>query len=126
MLAILRDDLISLGFEVEAGKKASEKIRIPVLFGRRGEPDLSFEADAAHYGNRTVIEVEAGKAVANYQFLKDLFQASVMPGISFAVVAVRNVYKGTKDFEKVIGFLDTLYASGRLKLPLDGVLIIGY
>jgi hypothetical protein len=111
---------------VEAGKKASEKIRIPVLFGRRGKPNLNFEADAAHYGSRTVVEIKAGKAVANYQFLKDLFQASVMQGISFAVVAVRNVYKGTNDFEKVIGFLNTLYASGRLKLPLDGVLIIGY
>jgi hypothetical protein len=41
-------------------------------------------------------------------------------------IAVRNIYKSGKDFEKVISFLDTLYASNRLKLPLSGILIIGY
>jgi hypothetical protein len=33
---------------------------------------------------------------------------------------------GTNDFERAARFFDTLYASNRLKLPLDGILLIGY
>ena len=35
-LAVLRSSLVALGFEIEAGKKASGKIRRPVLFGENG------------------------------------------------------------------------------------------
>jgi hypothetical protein len=75
---------------------------------------------------KTVIEVEAGRAVTNYQFLKDLFQACMMHEVDFLVVAVRNTYSKNKDFQNVINFFNTLYASERLVLPLEGVLIIGY
>lgn len=85
-----------------------------------------FEADALNPQNKTVVEVEAGRGVTNYQFLKDLFQACMMQEIEYLVIAVRNIYRGQKDFETVILFLDTLYASNRLKLPLKGILIIGY
>ena len=50
----------------------------------------------------------------------------MMHGVSHLVIAVRNVYKNGKDFDRVLKFFDTLYASDRLKLPLEGVLIIGY
>ena len=36
-LAVLRPALIALGFDVEAGKKKTEKIRRPVLFGEQGK-----------------------------------------------------------------------------------------
>ena len=74
----------------------------------------------------TVIEVEAGRAVANYQFLKDLFQAIVMVDVDYCIIAVRRIYKDSKDFDSVIQFMDTLFTSNRIKLPLLGVLIIGY
>ena len=67
------------------------------------------------------MEIEAGRAVVNYQFLRDIFQACVMHDIEKLVIAVRN-----DDFETVINFLDTLYTSNRLNLPLKGILIIGY
>ena len=73
-----------------------------------------------------MIEVEAGRAVTNYQFLKDLFEATVMVDVDYLGIAVRNVYKRAKDFETVYSFLDTLHASERLKLPLKGILLIGY
>jgi hypothetical protein len=41
------------------------------------------------------------------------------------VIAVRTEYSGRKDFEIVATLLETLYGS-RLKIPLDGVLLIGY
>jgi hypothetical protein len=86
----------------------------------------SFDADAYHAETRTVLEIEAGRAFTNYQFLKDLFQACMMVDVDYLAIAVRHVYKGTKDFAKVTLFFDTLYASRRLALPLNGVLVIGY
>ena len=126
VLSRLRPGLKDLGFNVEAGKTAVDKISIPVLFGQNGKATKLFEADAYHEESRFVVEVEAGRAVTNYQFLKDLFQACVMVDVEYLCIAVRNIYKKSQDFEKVYTFLDTLYTSGRLKLPLKGILIVGY
>ncbi len=126
VLGFLGNGLEGMGFQVEKSKKKADKIHVPVLFGRNGKLEKSFDADAFSQEQKTVIEVEAGRAVSNYQFLKDLFQASMMHEVDYLVIAVRNVYLKNKDFEKVISFFDTLYASNRLTLPLKGVLIIGY
>jgi hypothetical protein len=126
VLAKLRPGLVSLGFKVETRKTALEKISIPVLFGPNGRPTKSFEADAYSEAHKLVVEVEAGRAVTNYQFLKDLFQASVMVDVEYLCIAVRNVYRRSADFEKVYTFMDTLYTSGRIRFPLKGILIIGY
>ncbi|WP_416420551.1 hypothetical protein ACLZHR_09565 [Priestia aryabhattai] len=127
VLAILADDLENVDFKVERSKRREDKIRIPVLFGRNGEIERSFEADAYNEETKTVLEVEAGRAVDNYQFLKDLFQACVMHDTEYLAIAVKNIYKVSQaDFNKVTSFFDTLYASQRLKLPLKGILIIGY
>ena len=108
------------------GKKTDDKIPIPVLFGMGGKVEKSFDADAYHAGERFVLEVEAGRAVANNQFLKDLFQACMMHDVDYLAVAVRNTYRERKDFERVMKFFDTLYACNRLSLPLKGILILGY
>jgi hypothetical protein len=126
VLAHIRLGLEFLGFKVESSKAAEGKIRVPVLYGANGKVDKSFEADAYHPIEKIVVEVEAGRAVSNYQFLKDLFQACVMQDVDYVVIAVRQDYRGGDDFTKVISFLDTLYASTRLVLPLAGVLIVGY
>lgn len=118
--------LESLDFKVEKSKKSNDKIKVPVLFGPNGKLEKYFDADGYNVGTKTVIEVEAGRAVTNYQFLKDLFQACMMYEVDFLVIAVRKDYRGNPDFQKVIAFFDTLYASGRLRLPLEGILIIGY
>lgn len=126
VLAAVRPRLQTLGFAVETSKKVDGSIRIPVLYGRGGVATRSFHADAYHQAERFVLEVEAGRAVTNYQFLKDLFEACVMDDVDFLGIAVRNIYKGSTDFDKVYDFLDTLYTSGRLQLPLKGVVLIGY
>lgn len=126
VLEIVRVQLESLGFDVESSKKAEGKITVPVLYGRNGKLEKWFDADGYNSTTKTVIEVEAGRAVTNYQFLKDLFQASVMTNVDYLIIAVRQIYRTSKDFEKVIQFMDSLYASNRLNLPLKGVLIIGY
>ena len=96
------------------------------MFGRNGRLDKSFDADAYHRDLRFVLEVEAGRGVLNNQFLKDLFQACMMHDADYLGIAVRNIYGQSADFEKVIRFFDTMYASNRLKLPLKGILVIGY
>jgi hypothetical protein len=126
VLSVIRPGLIKLAYKVEKSKKAIDKIKVPVLFGRNGKLEKSFEADAYFESENTVLEVEAGRGVTNYQFLKDLFQACMMHDVNFLVIAIRNTYRTSKDFEKVIGFFDTLYASNRLDLPLKGILIVGY
>jgi hypothetical protein len=118
--------LLDLKYKVEKSKKSNDKIKVPVLFGANGKLEKYFDADAYNEDLKTVIEVEAGRAVTNYQFLKDLFQACMMHEVDYLVVAVRKTYRTNPDFQNVITFFETLYASGRLNLPLEGILIIGY
>jgi hypothetical protein len=49
-----------------------------------------------------------------------------MSDVKYAALAVRNIYKRSNDFDTVATFLETLYVSNRLQLPLDGIILIGY
>ncbi len=125
VLAKVEPQLALCGFQVETGKTAEKKIRVPVLFGRNGKLEKAFDADAYCEDAGFVVEVEAGRGVTNNQFLKDLFQACMMHNVRYLAIAVRNVYRENPDFDRVEKFFQTLYASNRLKLPLDGILLIG-
>ena len=126
VMARLRPGLEKLGFRVEKGKSADDKIIVPVLFGRKGKILKYFNADAHAGSMGWVLEVEAGRAIDNNQFLKDIFQACMMHDVLHLAIAVRNTYRNSDDFSKVESFLETLYVSGRLQLPLKGILLIGY
>jgi hypothetical protein len=126
VLQRLKPHLELLGFTIEAGKSKGQKIPIPVLFGLNNKIDKSFDADGVSRDGSIVLEVEAGRAVVNYQFLKDIFQACMMHGVHYLVLAVRNNYRGGDDFHRVYTFLETLYISTRLVLPLKGIILIGY
>lgn len=134
VLALVRPHLETIGFAVETGKGKEEKIDVPVLFGENNEVDKSFFADALSADGKIVIEVEAGRAVRNNQFLKDIFQACMMFEVEYLVIAVLNEYKFNSGGKQVVGhdyqeiktFLETLYVSNRLRLPLKGILLIGY
>src|SRR5438034_2241640 len=78
VLALLRPGLLGIGYRVESSKAALDKINVPVLFGRNGRVQKSFDADAYNEETRTVLEIEAGRGVTNNQFLKDLFEACMM------------------------------------------------
>lgn len=117
VLKIVEPNLQAIGFKVETGKTASQMINVPVLFGRNNVADKFFNADALSNDGRIVVEVEAGRAVVNNQFLKDIFEASCMFNVEYLILAVRNTYRNSNDFEKVYTFLETLYISNRIKLP---------
>jgi hypothetical protein len=126
VLRLLRPGLERLNFRIESGKTKGDKIPVPVLFGINNKIDRAFSADGLSADGRIVLEVEAGRAVINYGFLKDIFQACMMHGVEFLVLAVRNDYQGNDDFRKVHSFLETLYISSRIQLPLRGIVVIGY
>ena len=73
VLLVLKKSLLNMDFKVEKGSKIEDRIKVPVLFGRDGQLEKSFQVDAFQERTGTVLEVEAGRAVTNYQFLKDLF-----------------------------------------------------
>lgn len=133
-LAELRPGLLELGFQVEAGKATAEKIRRPVLFGEAGHEDLAYEVDAFHPGHGIGFEVEAGRAIAGNAVYRDLIQTSLLVDARYLVLAVALEYhfKAGKraavgrDYEQARNLLDAIYASQRLKLPLQGILLIGY
>jgi len=126
VLKYLEVGLERIDFIVEKSKSTKDKVPVPVLFGLDNRIDKSFNADALSFDGKIVIEVEAGRAVDNNQFLKDIFQACMMFEVEYLVIAVRNNYRGKDDFRKVFTFLETLYISSRLQLPLKGILLVGY
>ena len=126
VLEDVTEGLEGIGYLVEKGKRKDQKIHIPVLYGENGRQVLSFDADAYNFSQKTVIEVEAGRAVVNYQFLKDFYQACMMQDVEHLCIAVRNDYKGKDDFKKVCDFFDTLFMSNKMEIPLKSILIIGY
>ena len=130
VLGVISSDLEAIGYQVEKSKKSDDLIHMPVLFGEQGSVEKDFNADAYQPDAHIVLEVEAGRAVANNQFLKDLFEACMMVDTEYLCIAVRKQYTAgnvqSQDYERVCTFLRTLFASNRLHLPLRGVMILGY
>lgn len=120
------------------------------------EPLKEFSVDAIHEnidssdedkGKDIIIEIEAGRAVSNYQFLKDIMECAMIASkkkiiyngkpakISndglYLVLAVRNEYKvesqknPSKNYETIKKWLNAIAVS-KLDLKLKGILLIGY
>lgn len=86
VLAAVADSLAQNGYLVERSKADSDKIKMPVLYGENSCVDLNFEVDAFNEEEGIVIEVEAGRAVTNYQFLKDFLRHVVCAMFSIYVL----------------------------------------
>lgn len=133
VLNVIRDDLVALGFEVEAGKLKQDKIERPVFFGENGEPTLKYQIDAYHLEWRCGFEVEAGRAWMGNAIYRDLIQGLVMVQVDTLVLAVPNVYKyksggreaTSSDYTNTGNVAQTLYGHTRLRMPYH-LLLIGY
>lgn len=133
VLAELRSDLVSLGFDVEAGKTKSQKIERPVFFGLQGRATLRYEIDAFHPGWRCGLEVEAGRAMQGNAVYRDLIQAMVMVQVEILALAVPLEYKfkskdkpaSSRDFDSARGIAEALFGHSRFTLPYR-LLLIGY
>ena len=133
VLGVIRDDLVNLGFQVEASKQRADKIQRPVFFGENGEPALNYEIDAYHPEWRCGLEVEAGRAWMGNAVYRDLVQGLVMVQVDTLVLAVPNAYKyqsggrtvTSSDYANTVSVAETLYGHTRVRLPY-GLVVIGY
>ena len=93
VLAKIAPSLVKLGFEVESGKSAKDKVERPVFFGENGEPELRYQIDGFHAQWKCGIEVEAGRAFMSNAVYRDLIQAALMVDLDYLCLAVPVVYK---------------------------------
>lgn len=123
-----------LGYEVESGKHRAEKIRRPVLFGDQGGERVAYEVDAVHDDLGVVVEVEAGRGARGNAIYRDLIRASLIGGAKYLALGVMLEYRhrqagrpiAVESYRDAKDQLDAIYASGRLRLPFEGVLLFGY
>ena len=92
-LAALRPGLEGLGFQIERGSTAADKIDRPVLFGEQGSPVVAYEVDGFHEGAGVVLEVEAGRGAANNADYRDLVRASLMVDADYLILAMMLEYR---------------------------------
>ena len=126
VLKIVMTDLSNEGYLVEKSKAKKDKIRMPVYIENKEESNLFFEVDAWNEDKGIVLEVEAGRALDNHQFLKDIFEAAMMTNVKYLIIAVRECYRGRNDYLKIRNWIKPLYSTQRIKLDLKGLLLIGY
>lgn len=130
VLAAIAEPLRELGYQVEAGKAATQRIRRPVLFGDSGVPSVVYEVDAVHDGLGIVVEVEAGRAGQNNAAYRDLLRAALILDARYLAMLVPLTYRyrggATPVYRDTRSLLVAVYASQRLPLPFDGVLLVGY
>lgn len=133
VLKVIREDLVSLGFEVEKGKRRGQKIERPVFFGEDGLPELRYEVDGFHPSWRCGLEVEAGRAWLGNAVYRDLIQALVMVQVDTLFLAVPNAYKyktsgrraTSSDYDNARSVVETLFSHSRFRFPY-GLVLLGY
>lgn len=134
VLVQLRPLLQSLGYVVEASKLKKDRIRRPVLFGSSGRERVSYEVDAVHDALGIVVEIEAGRGARGNAVYRDLVRTSLIVDVRFLILGVMRSYRheskgksvSVRSFQDASAALDAIYASGRLRLPFEGVLLFGY
>jgi hypothetical protein len=102
VLAFIADDLASLGYKVETGKKALQKIRRPVLFGEEGVEKVSYEIDAFHDSLGIAVEVEAGRGARGNAVYRDLIRTSLIVGAKYLVLGVMIDYRHQSSGKEVV------------------------
>lgn len=134
VLALLRLDLVEMGFQVEEGKASDGQLARPVFFGENGQPSRQYKIDAYHPELRIALEVEAGRAQAGNAIYRDIVQMALLVDVDYAVVAVPLAYRyesqgrprPTEPYRHCVSILDAIYGGRRLELPFTGFLLIGY
>ncbi len=133
LLALLRSDLTNLGFQVEASKRAKDKIMRPVFFGENAKPELQYQIDAWHPEWLAGLEVEAGRARMGNAVYRDLIQALVMVDMEHLILAVPQEYRYkrdgntavSRDYEHTVAVAEALYFHSRIDMPFS-LCVIGY
>jgi len=104
------------------------------LFGENGRERVAYEVDAFNEQLGIVVEIEAGRGARGNAAYRDLIRTSLIVGAKYLALGVMLEYRHqssgktthVKSYEDTKNQLDAVYASGRLKLPFDGLLLFGY
>jgi hypothetical protein len=134
VLALLRPGLEGIGFRVEAGKTAADRITLPVLFGEQGLARVRYDVDGVHEELGVLLEVEAGRGARGNAVYRDLIRTSLIVDARFLALGVMQEYHHKSGGKSVVARsyddakdqIDAIYASQRLQLPFEGVLLFGY
>lgn len=131
VLRALERDLVEIGWQIESGKKAGQKIYRPVLYGDQGKTRVSYEIDGWHPASKIVLEIESGRGWMGNAFYRDLIRASIIQEADFLIIGMRLSYsygkvKQQNDYLKAKEQLDAIFASGRLQLPFKGIMLFGW
>ena len=127
-LAALTPGLADLGFDIETSKARADTIRRPVLFGDEGTEQVAYEIDAYHEAEGVVLEIESGRGHLGNALIRDLIRARYLA----VGMLLEYRYKSGKrevrseDYIWALSEIDAIYASGRLQLPFEGLLLFGY
>lgn len=132
VLAELREGLEHLGFEVERGKRSTEKVRRTVLYGESGRPEVNYDIDAFNDYLGAALEVEAGRGAANNADYRDIVRTSLILDARFLILMQPQAYRPNPSATAIHAYattrsqLDAIYQSRRLQLPFEGILLVGY
>jgi hypothetical protein len=134
VLRVHADDLeCDMGFAIERGKKKMGKLPRPVFFGDQGTYLRTYEIDAFQPDHGIALEVEAGRATMGNAIYRDIIQGSLIVDARVLALAIPVEYRyksgprGAKlSYAKTYSVVEAIYGSQRLKLPFEGLLLIGY
>lgn len=134
VLSHFRAGLENLGYRVESGKRKDDRIRLPVLFGDQGKVVVPYEVDAVHDELGVLVEIEAGRGARGNAVYRDLIRSSLIVDARFLALGVMDEYRHqsggkpivVRSYRDACDLLDAIYASQRLLLPFEGVLLFGY
>lgn len=134
VLQELSPGLQSLGYSVETGKTKAGKIFRPVLFGDNGVAEVNYEIDAFHDEFGIAVEVEAGRGAAGNADYRDIVRTSLILDAQYMALLMPLRYRTTSGgreqaipaYDRTRNQLSAIYASQRLRLPFNGVLLLGY
>lgn len=95
---------------------------------------MRYEVDAVHDELKVLVEIEAGRGARGNAVYRDLVRASLIVDARFLVLGVMEEYRhqsggkpiAVKSYRDARDQLDAIYASQRLRLPFEGVLLFGY
>ncbi|MGA2877189.1 MAG: hypothetical protein ABSE82_16860 [Nitrososphaerales archaeon] len=134
VLSFIADDLARLGYQVETGKRALQKIRRPVLYGEEGIEKVSYEIDAFNDSIGIAVEIEAGRGARGNAVYRDLIRTSLIVGSKYLILGVMIEYRHqssgkevvVRSFDDARSLVEAIFSSGRLGLPFEGILLVGY
>lgn len=134
VLAKLRPGLEAVGFRVESGKRKASRITLPVLFGEQGEARVRYDVDGVHEELGILLEIEAGRGARGNAVYRDLIRTSLIVDARFLALGVMQAYRhqssgkevNVASYKEAKDQIDAIFASQRLQLPFEGVLLFGY